>query len=198
MTRTNPHSVRRLRQRAPRTAARGFTLIEIMLVVGIMGIVLAMGLPAIVRTLERKPLQQAVIDVVEALGHARAQAILRGRPCEMVIQGDGQVFVQMPPNGRSAALGDELSGVAPEPAKDDAERPDAMFQAQLGEDIRITSVRVNLGLNLVERTDEGQARIRFFPNGTAEDFELVLEDSTGFRRITLDPVTGYSDVETEP
>jgi len=43
-----------------------FTLLEIMLVVGIMGIVLAIGLPSIVRSLERDPLHQALRDVEEA------------------------------------------------------------------------------------------------------------------------------------
>lgn len=168
-------------------APPGFTLVEIMLVVGIMGIVLVMGLPSIVRTLQRNPLQQAVSDVVEALSHARSHAILRGWPAEVVLDGEGRVAVRLRPRRHAAEVGEGLDVEA------GAEEAAGIFQAQLGQDILITFLGVNL-VNLVDLPEATEARVRFHPNGTSDDFTLVMEDDTGARRIDLDPITGFTEV----
>jgi len=176
----------------------GFTLIEMMLVVGIMAIVLAIGLPPMVRVLDREPLRQAVSDVVEGVSHARAQAILHGRRSEMVINGDGQIIVRIAPAraprppagevGMGAAGVEMIGGSISTP----------LFEATLGAEVAITSVQVNGGPDLVQVSGEGEARVRFYPNGTSDDFKVEFRDSTGARRITLDPVTGFADVITLP
>lgn len=166
---------------------RGFTLLELMLVVGIVGIVLAMGLPSIVRTVQRNPLQQSLNDVVEALSHARAQAILRGRPAEMVLDGDGHVTVTLRPRTRTPQ-----PGTAIVPGTEDLPSG-AIFRAQLGADVRMTFIGVNL-VNLVDLQQATEARVRFHPNGTSDDFTLVLEDDHGARKIELDPITGLTEV----
>jgi prepilin-type N-terminal cleavage/methylation domain-containing protein len=173
---------------------RGFTLIEMMLVVGIMAIVLAMGLPAMVRVLDREPLRQAVSDVVEALSHARALAILQGRPSEMAINGDYHLSVRLAPVPVRSPLPMETEPEwsTAEPGAESSSG--ATFEAALGEDIMVTSLRLNDGPNLVQVPDVGEVRIRFFPNGTCDDFEMDFEDATGARRIKLDPVTGFPDV----
>ena len=43
-----------------------FTLIEIMIVVAIIGIVMAMGVPSVVRTMEKEGMRKAISDIVEA------------------------------------------------------------------------------------------------------------------------------------
>jgi prepilin-type N-terminal cleavage/methylation domain-containing protein len=73
---------------------RGFTLIEIMIVVGIAALVMATAVPFIQNTLRKDPLRQAVSDVMEACSHARATAIFSGTPAELLImpqQGSLQV-----------------------------------------------------------------------------------------------------------
>ena len=62
----------------PRTAA--YTLIEIMIVVAILGIVMAMGVPAIYRVFHKESMRKAVADIVDKCNLARAQAIMRGEP----------------------------------------------------------------------------------------------------------------------
>ncbi len=57
---------------------RAFTLIEIMIVVGIIGLILAMGAPSLLKMLQTEGMRKAVSDVTELLGDARAQAILKG------------------------------------------------------------------------------------------------------------------------
>ena len=52
----------------------GFTLIELMMVVAIVGLMMATGVPAFLSVTREAPLRKAVNDVVEICGHARAQA----------------------------------------------------------------------------------------------------------------------------
>lgn len=179
--------------------AGGFTLIEMMLVVGIMGIILSFGLPAMVRVLEREPLRQAVADTVEGLSHARAQAILQGRPSEWVISGDYKISVRVTPEPSPETTVPEIPPwmPPPEPTERTEESPGGpIFEAQLGEDVMVTSIRVNGGPNLVLLPDAQMAVVRFYPNGTSDDFEMDLQDLKHARQITLDPVTGFADVVT--
>src|SRR2546423_13225599 len=88
--------------RASKAPGAGFTLIEIMVVIGILAIVLAMGVPPFVRSLQKDSLRQAVSDIEEACGRARAQAILRGVPTELIIRAaDGQLTVAPTPETRA-------------------------------------------------------------------------------------------------
>jgi prepilin-type N-terminal cleavage/methylation domain-containing protein len=59
--------------------ARAFTLIEIMIVVAIIGLVAAMGVPSMLQTFKKEGMRKAVDDVTGLLGDVRADAILKGR-----------------------------------------------------------------------------------------------------------------------
>src|SRR6185369_16125084 len=82
--------------RIPVAREKGFTLIEIMMVVGILGMVLVMGMPAFIQSIKKDPLRQAMSDIEEACTRARAAAILRGSPVELVIRAEGGLLNVVP------------------------------------------------------------------------------------------------------
>jgi prepilin-type N-terminal cleavage/methylation domain-containing protein len=150
--------------------SRAFTLIELMVVCAVMGIILAMGIPAIYSAMHRDPMSQAVVDVVDAcqgsLDHAgaRSLAILNGKPTELrIFPHERRIEVG---GGMSATISDHL-----------------YFKM--------------LDVNFIDSRDEDEATVRFYPNGTCDEFNLILESDTGeARRITLDIITGLPEVTT--
>jgi prepilin-type N-terminal cleavage/methylation domain-containing protein len=179
--------------KSPRSLPSGFTLIEIMLVVGIMAIVLAMGVPPMVRVLKKEPLRQGASDLMEALGHARAQAILRGIAVDLVIGIDTNVYflVSRPDKPDRPKPESEARLEPPADSKDSAVRP--VFFKHLDERVRMHPPEVNFSRFQAENRED--VRVRFFPNGTSDDFTVVLEDGTGMRKIRLDPVTALGELE---
>ena len=168
--------------------AAGFTLIEIMIVVGIAALVMAMAVPFLYSTLRKDALRQAASDVMEACAQARAKAILTGVPAEVRFnpqQGTIQVA-----GGASAVPMRTVDGqpLPPPPAT-------ANFSAHLSPDVTIEM----LAVNYQELKDADEARVRFFPNSTSDEFTMVLQrDQQQWRKISLEMVTGLADLETDP
>jgi prepilin-type N-terminal cleavage/methylation domain-containing protein len=68
-------------QKSPR---RAFTLIEMMIVVAIIGLIAAMGVPSILQALRKDGMRKAISDVKDVLGNARAKAIYSGQTTEVI------------------------------------------------------------------------------------------------------------------
>ena len=178
--------------------ARAFTLIEIMIVVGIIGVIGAAGIPAFVKLVSPEPLRKAVNDIVEGFSHARAQAIFRGVPMELVIRAaDGTLSVQAAPppagstNGSSGAVEIKF-GSLPSAASVAAADSAHTFAAKLGDTIGIQLLYVNF----VDQMQAEETHVRFYPNGTCDDFTMVLQGDGGVKKITLEVVTSLADIET--
>jgi prepilin-type N-terminal cleavage/methylation domain-containing protein len=184
---------------ARRTAnARAFTLLELVVVVAVMAIVLAMGIPAIRSATHRDPMAQAVVDIVNAcqgsMEHpgARSLAILKGRNMEL------RIF----PQERRIEVGEASSGASPGAAVADAAGPPADaapkpaastgYSAQLSDRVGFRM----LDVNFLDCRDADVATVRFYPDGTSDEFNVILVSDTGeARRITLDIITALPQVE---
>lgn len=168
---------------------RGFTLIELMIVIGIAAIIVAAGIPPFVKAMRKDGLRKAVSDVVEGCSHARAQAILNGVPMELVIRaGDGEIAVRQADDRGGAEPADE--GLFP-PEPGPARSVPSTFRSHLPEDIAVTL----LAVNFQDQMDALEARVRFFPNGTSDEFTILLASTSGEQQISLDIITGLAEVK---
>lgn len=157
-------------QRSP----RAFTLIEIMLVVGIMALIMTMGIPSIYRMWNKEGMRKAVEDITDVCVNARARAILTGAPAEIVFHPLEKRF--------------EVSGAGDSPRALSGKN----MSGQFGGDINIEM----LDINLLEYKDSELARVRFFPNGTSDEMTLILQSSRNeWRKVSLEITTALATAE---
>ena len=175
-----------------RDAARAFTLLEIMVVVGIAALVMTISIPFVQRTIRRDSVVQAIRTVEDACHSARAMAIFGNGAADLVISmAEGTFRVQPSSSTAPSPLGgmgtDPETG-APRPA---GPQPKP-FQGSLGEDAVIEL----LAVNFVEAHAEDEAHVRFHPNGTSDEFTMVVRVGTkAWRKFTLDIMTGLPKTE---
>lgn len=144
------------------TFHEAFTLIEIMIVVAIMGLILSMGMPSIVKTLRKEGMRKAVDDIMEACKSARSDAIISQKTADVVFN---------PSDGTISAPGFKT--------------------ATLPKNVEIQI----LGVNFVQYERADEAKVHFFPNGTSDEFTIVLQDDQlQTRQISLDVMTALPDV----
>jgi prepilin-type N-terminal cleavage/methylation domain-containing protein len=162
--------------------SRGFTLIEIMIVISIVAIFMTVGIPSLMRGLEKDDLSRAIRDTIEGCKTARDRAILQGIPWVFIVRENGQMDVHAAPQEdlRKGARSTAASSKAI-PAS-----PYSGFPRQLGEDVMIQLIDVNF----ISHMELPEARVRFFPNGTADEFTVVYNWKGRQRSVTIDIVTG--------
>jgi prepilin-type N-terminal cleavage/methylation domain-containing protein len=155
-------------------APRGFTLIELMVVVGIIGLLLALGAPTLYKFFHKEGFRKSVGDMMEACSTARARAILSQTTTELVFH----------PQQRSCetagGTGGGWGGWA--------------ASAKFEDDVVIEMLDVNLS----EYRQAEEARVRFFPNGTSDEMTLIVRVGTEWRKISLELTTGLASLETDP
>lgn len=163
--------------RPPAKRGAGFTLMEIMVVVAIIGLVAAMSVPAILSMRREAPLRKAVNDVLEICSRARAGAVLNNTIATVLFQ---------PRTGKVAALNaDSNSALA----------------TRLGQ-VGITATQFDptvtveaLGINLKDRTLDAAAPVNFYSNGTCDEMTLILLSGGEREEITLELTTGLATVK---
>ena len=172
-------------RRVTESQRRAFTLIEIMVVVAIMGLILATGIPSIYRMFKKEGMRQAVGDVLDACSHARARAILQGSMVEIVFH----------PLERRFEISGGSGGGSPGPEGGGHVASDKPLPARAGQAGQFTeeiSIEM-LDINLLEYRESETARVRFFPNGTSDELTLILHSSKNeWRKITLEVTTGLA------
>lgn len=168
---------------SPRWAA--FTLIEIMLVVGLLAIVMTLGIPTIYHLTKKEDLRKAVSDIVEVCSNARAQAILQGTTVNLRI---------LPQEGRF-----EISTASARPSDSDGEfraasapAPRSGRAAQISDRLVFEMVDVNF----TEHKDDEEAKVRFFSDGTCDEMIIILRSPANeYRKIQLEITTGLVTVD---
>jgi prepilin-type N-terminal cleavage/methylation domain-containing protein len=167
----------------PPPDASGFTLIEIMIVVAIIGLIAAMGVPSILQIMRKDGMRKAVSDVMEACGDARARAILSGHTTEVVFhpaQNEFQVADapgDAPQAPLSGAPGNDFGST---PFRASAAPPKGPVTLPPGVDITM------LDINMQDYLESPVARVFFYPNGTCDELTLVLHGGDAWQKITLE------------
>ena len=159
---------------------RGFSLIELMVVVGIIGMIMAMGVPTLYRLVHHKGLGKTVSEIMDLCSAARARAILQGVTTEIVFY----------PEERKCELRGGSSGAA---ARSGAPR-NLPHSVVFSDDLNIEM----LDINLLEFKEAPFARVRFFPNGTSDEMTLILHSGSEWRKISLEITTGLASLDSDP
>ncbi len=152
---------------------RAFTLIEIMIVVGIIGLVAAMGIPSIVKALQKEGMRKALSDVQDVFFSAREKAIITNQKVAVVFYPRERRF-----RVEGSTVGEGGTGVNTHSGKTTV--------ATLPEG-------VEFGMLDIFRQDYVQsewAKIFFNADGTCDEAVLVLIGKSGSLKITLEYATG--------
>ena len=171
----------------PASRLGAFTLIEIMIVVGLIAIVMSVAIPAFVAAHNKTPMRQALNDVMEACATARAQAILHGSLVELRIRPQDYTFEVSATGKSETSVG--ASDARPSPKTGEGHN---VFSVKLPSEVGIEELAINFQL----LKDAELVAVRFHANGTCDEFTVILRSLYGdVRKITLDPVTGRADYD---
>jgi len=168
-----------------------FTLLELMMVVAIIGLMMTMGVPAILRTMHQEPLRRAVNDVMTICSHARAQAILHGVTTSVVFHPRSREIELVGVADTNSVDGAISSDDSTGKTKTSSADTSSLNSAQFADSINIDM----LDVNLLEYKDAPEARVRFFPNGTSDELTLILNSGDQYREISLEVTTGLASLQ---
>lgn len=169
-----------LRPAPIRPGVHAFTLIEIMLVVGLMALIATTAVPSIYQLARKEGLRRAVSDLKEVCANARARAIFSGQEVSVIFYPPLRRYgisggSPAPPETPGAAMPS-----APEPPSG------AGTTGIIPADIALEMLDVNLS----EYKDSEWTRVRFYPNGTSDEMTIVFRSNREFRKLNLEPTTG--------
>lgn len=169
----------------------GFTLIEIMVAIGIIAIIMAIGIPSIYRQMHKDSIRQAVADVMEACNQARGRAVLDGVVAELKIRPADRTITVVAGSAPGNSTGS--SAIDTTEAAEHRGGGATIFSATISDHILIEFIGVNLIPDL-QLADE--VSCLFYPNGTSDELVVLLRSDLGeVRQITTEVVTGIPDVE---
>lgn len=161
----------------PRRARRGFTLVEILLVLALLALAGAVFLPAAGAIFARGRVGDVEEAVAMVLQQVRREAVLHGRPLALRFDAEAQRFLW--DNAAGASVGTVGTPVKVE-----------FLQPRAGSAILI-------GGQLVETAPVPV--LKFFPDGTCDPIRVQVRAGRGGARImAIDPWTCAPGLEVQP
>jgi len=193
-----PYLVSRIPNRIPNRIphpASAFTLIEIMVAIGIVAVILTISFPFMTQQLHKDSMRQAVKDITDACREARQRAILNGTTTEVRIRpGDRTISAIESGGGASPSFGAAAFTEDGEPKVQHRGGGGTIFTAKLSDHIWFEYIGVNIDEDIRDREEISAS---FYSNGTSDAIALLIKSDRGeVRKIIVDVVTGVPDVET--
>jgi Tfp pilus assembly protein FimT len=140
-----------------------------MVVVAIIGLIAAMGLPAMIKSLQKEGMRKALSDIEDVCFSARQQAIVNRGIASVVFHPQEGTF------GVGAASGESATG---KNGKVTASKlPDSIHFAMLD-------------IYHKDCAENEEAQVCFYPDGTCDETVIVLVGRGETKKVTLDLVTG--------
>lgn len=177
---TSLHSSRMRRHRMTASSARGFTLLELVVVLAILGMALALVAPDLRRNLDSLRYRAAIRELAAALRYARSEAVHTKDTQEVTIDAKEGVYTLSPAEKDDAGKGEAK-------APDEAAKPAAAKrEGKLPSGLSVESEEGRYPGS----QEEGPLIIKFFPKGSSSGAALVLKGGKVGYRLDVDAITG--------
>ena len=162
---------------------RGFTLLEVVLVAGLLVVLTAAAVPSIAALLERQAVMTAAGDAVRFLDESRRRAVEEGIGRWVRLESGGGMMMSGP-LGDSADHESELAGPCAFEEFDPSERLSGVVAEAAG---------------AFQTEAAWSPAATFRPDGSSTDLAFTVLDDAGRRRdLTLRGLTGRTVVGTSP
>jgi len=175
------------------TARRGFTLIEVLMVVVIIVIATAIAIPSFTRSFRGAKLRASTRAIVSASRYARSRAVLQ--QVQAVLLFDTELAtIEVITIGSANTSENKFLNDTPADEEEGQPAVESRLKKTMEPDVRIVSVTSDSPDGLMEI--DGIYSAIYYPNGLCDQYTVELEDDQQKRvLIEVDPLSGKSAVE---